>query len=117
MNISKIHYYLPEKCLENDALESSGSKFKEGDIYKKTGIKKRFISDENELVSDMAVKAAKKFTDTELEKVDFILLCTQTPDYEIPTTACIVQEKLNLPTCIGALDINLGCSDLYMPLL
>ncbi len=42
--------------------------------------------------------------------IDFVLLCTQSPDYFLPTTACLVQERLGIPTAAGALDFNLGCS-------
>jgi 3-oxoacyl-[acyl-carrier-protein] synthase-3 len=42
--------------------------------------------------------------------VDYLLLCTQSPDYFLPTTACILQDKLGIPTRAGALDFNLGCS-------
>ena len=42
--------------------------------------------------------------------IDFLLFCTQTPDYPLPTTACLMQDRLGLPTSIGALDFNLGCS-------
>src|SRR5262245_21643371 len=42
--------------------------------------------------------------------IDFILLCTQTPDYPLPTTACLLQSRLGLRTNVGALDFNLGCS-------
>ena len=42
--------------------------------------------------------------------IDFLLLCTQTPDYPLPTTACLMQDRLELSTRTGALDFNLGCS-------
>src|ERR1019366_8996346 len=42
--------------------------------------------------------------------VDFLQLCTQTPDYLLPTTACLLQHRLGLPTRCGAFDFNLGCS-------
>jgi len=42
--------------------------------------------------------------------IDFIMLCTQSPDYFLPTTACVLQDKLGVPTTAGALDYNLGCS-------
>jgi 3-oxoacyl-[acyl-carrier-protein] synthase-3 len=38
------------------------------------------------------------------------LLCTQSPDYFLPTTACVMQQRLGIPTNAGALDFNLGCS-------
>ena len=41
---------------------------------------------------------------------DNLIYCTQTPDYLIPTNACIIQNRLNLKKNIGAFDINLGCS-------
>ena len=44
------------------------------------------------------------------DSIDFLLLCTQTPDYPLPTTACLMQQRLKLGTHIGALDFNLGCS-------
>jgi 3-oxoacyl-[acyl-carrier-protein] synthase-3 len=44
------------------------------------------------------------------QSIDFLLLCTQTPDYPLPTTACLMQSRLGLPTSCGALDFNLGCS-------
>lgn len=43
-------------------------------------------------------------------EIDFLILCTQSPDYFLPTSACVIQEKLGLSTAIGAFDINLGCS-------
>jgi 3-oxoacyl-[acyl-carrier-protein] synthase-3 len=44
------------------------------------------------------------------EEIDFILLCTQAPDYLLPTSACLLQERLGVPRSAGALDFNLGCS-------
>ena len=44
------------------------------------------------------------------KSIDFVLLCTQSPDYFLPTSACIIQERLGLNTSVGAFDINLGCS-------
>ena len=44
------------------------------------------------------------------ESVDFVLFCTQSPDYFLPTSACIIQSRLGLGKSCGALDFNLGCS-------
>ena len=109
-----ISYYLPEDKLTNEALETvyANPSWTASKIYRKTGIKSRHIAG-NELVSDMAVKAAQNlFSEYEVlpQDVDFILLCTQSPDYFLPTTACIVQERLGIPTSAGAMDYNLGCS-------
>ncbi len=63
--------------------------------------------------SDLGVAAAEKlFSQFQVDRqsIDFLLFCTQTPDYPLPTTACLVQHRLGLRTTIGALDFNLGCS-------
>ena len=112
-NIKAISYYLPEAILSNDLINQE---FPEWDIEKissKTGINSRHISADDEFSSDMAVKAATKlFAEHNIDKstIDFLLFCTQSPDYFLPTTACILQERLGLNTTIGALDFNLGCS-------
>ncbi len=56
--------------------------------------------------------AEKLFAEHHIDRstIDFLLFCTQTPDYPLPTTACLIQDRLGLPTSIGALDFNLGCS-------
>lgn len=112
-NIKAISYYLPEAVLSNDLIHQE---FPEWDIEKissKTGINSRHISASDEFSSDMAVKAAEKlFAEHNIDKstIDYLLFCTQSPDYFLPSTACIIQDKLGLNTSIGALDFNLGCS-------
>lgn len=111
--LQNISYYLPEKILSNEFIHEE---FPEWDIHKissKTGINSRHISAVDEFTSDMAFEAASKlFSEHNIDKskIDFLLLCTQSPDYFLPTTACILQDKLGLKTTIGALDFNLGCS-------
>jgi 3-oxoacyl-[acyl-carrier-protein] synthase-3 len=111
--INAISYYLPERVLTNEEINSQFPEWSVDKISAKTGIFERHISAPGETAADMAVKAAEKlFRDHEIEKdtVDFVLLCTQSPDYFLPTTACLVQDRLGLPTSVGALDFNLGCS-------
>ena len=110
----RISYYLPETVLTNETLETvyANPSWTAGKIYRKTGIKSRHIAG-SELISDMAVKAAQNlFAEYGVSPdcIDFVLLCTQSPDYLLPTTACIVQERLGIPTTAGAMDYNLGCS-------
>ncbi len=74
---------------------------------------KRHLAAPDQCASDLAVAAAQKLFDRGVcapNEIDFILLCTQSPDYFLPTTACILQDRLGLPTTAGALDFNLGCS-------
>jgi 3-oxoacyl-[acyl-carrier-protein] synthase III len=111
--IKAISYYLPTAILTNEKLNLSFPEWDVNKISSKTGISDRHIAGKEEFSSDMAVKAAEKlFVEHGIDRnsIDFLLLCTQSPDYFLPTTACIVQHKLSLPTSAGALDFNLGCS-------
>jgi len=109
-----ISYYLPPTILTNEELEKeyASPSWTAAKIYRKTGIKSRHIA-KDELASDLAVEAGKKlFAEHGISpsEIDFLLLCTQSPDYYLPTTACIVQDRLGIPTTAGAFDYNLGCS-------
>ena len=109
-SIEKIAYYLPEKVLTNDNLVQI---FPEIDIKKteKIGIKSRHIASDKETSVDLAYEAASiVLKDYDKDNIDFVLFCTQSPDYFLPTSACILQDRLNLRKGIGALDFNLGCS-------
>lgn len=111
--ISAISYYLPEGELTNSSINEQFPEWGIEKIAQKTGIYTRHIAQDNEYASDLAVKAAiKLFEEFKIDKsaIDYILYCTQSPDYFLPTTACLIQNRLELPTGIGALDFNLGCS-------
>lgn len=111
INISNIEYYFPENILTNEDLEKQFPEWSSEKIESKIGVKQRHIISENETVLDLAIKSSEKLFETyDKEKVDFVLLCTQSPPYFLPTTACILQDKLGLRKNIGALDFNLGCS-------
>lgn len=111
--IKALSYYLPDTVLTNDELVKEFPEWTVEKIANKVGVKERHISGRNETAVDMAVKAAERlFEENDISKdsVDFILFCTQSPDYFLPTSACLIQARLQLPTKIGALDYNLGCS-------
>ena len=110
--IHSIDFYLPNKELSNLDISKQFPEWNVEKISSKTGISKRFIADKDEFASDMAIKAANKLfnkTKFDKDKIDFLIYCTQSPDYLLPTTACIIQDKLKLNK-IGAFDFNLGCS-------
>ena len=100
--IKKIAYYLPQKTEVNPS----------GRLTRKTGILRRHICADNEIASDLAKGAAERLfvAGVEREKIEFLIYCTQSPDYFLPTTACILQNELSLPESCGCLDYNLGCS-------
>lgn len=111
--IKAITYYLPEQVLTNEELVEQFPEWTVEKISKKIGISKRHITVAGETAGDMAVKAAEKlFSEKGIDRsvVDFVLLCTQSPDYHLPSTSCIIQSKLGLSTKCGAFDFNLGCS-------
>lgn len=107
----KIAYYLPKIVFTNDDFEREFPDWNASKIEEKVGIRQRHIVGNDETALDMAFHAAEKLlAETDKSTVDFILLCTQSPDYFLPTSACILQERLGLKTSTGALDYNLGCS-------
>lgn len=111
--IKAISIYLPEKVITNDYFEKEFPDGNIAKISKAIGIESRHIASKNETACDMAVDAAKKlFTENNLNAndIDFILFCTQSPDYAMPSTSCIIQDRLGVPTSSGALDYDLGCS-------
>jgi len=111
--IKGISYYLPEGNLSNAELVAEFPEWSVEKVAQKIGVNQRHIAAKEETAGDMAVKAAEELFreyGVARESIDYILLCTQSPDYFLPTTACLVQDKLGIPTTAGALDFNLGCS-------
>jgi 3-oxoacyl-[acyl-carrier-protein] synthase-3 len=111
--IKYTEYYLPKKSLSNEELSIIFPDWDADKIYNKLGIKYRSIAADNEFASDLAVNAAELlFVNNSVEKseIDYVIYCTQSPDYFLPTTACILQERLGLSIHCGAIDINQGCS-------
>lgn len=111
--IKAISYYLPEITLTNEDLAVEFPEWDVEKVYNKVGVKRRHLSSDNETAGDLAEKAATRmFVENNIDpkSIDFLLLCTQSPDYFLPSTACILQDRLGIPTSSGALDYNLGCS-------
>jgi len=111
--IAAIEFHLPERRLTNPQLAEEFPDWGTEKIAEKTGIHARHIAAPGELSSDLANAAALKLFSSgsvRPEEIDFVLLCTQTPDFALPTTACLLQHRLGIPRSAGALDFNLGCS-------
>ena len=111
--IKYLEYYLPQKTVSNNDLQQVFPEWDATKVAKKTGIEFRHQSAENETACDMAVSVCEKLFAKHPEvkaTIDFILLCTQSPDFKLPTSACLIQDRLGLPNSVGALDFNLGCS-------
>lgn len=113
VQISRIEFFLPETRVTNDDLAAEHPDWDFKLIEPKTGIRCRHIAGPEERASDLAVKAAERLFETSgmaRESIDVLLLCTQSPDHILPTTACILQNRLGLPTSTASFDVNLGCS-------
>lgn len=109
--IAQIEYYLPEKVLTNDELAASNPGWSAKKIETKVGIRNRRIASSNESSMDVAIKAGQKLLIShDADAIDFLIFCTQSPEYLLPTSACIIQDRLGLRTNMGAFDFNLGCS-------
>lgn len=111
--IKAINYYLPEKVVTNEELLKEFPEWSVDKVAAKVGIDSRHVADENETAGDLAEKAARKLFEEhniDPKSIDFLLLCTQSSDHFLPSTACILQDRLGIPTTAGAFDYNLGCS-------
>lgn len=111
--IAAIATHLPDRVLSNDELAGLYPTWPAEKIREKTGIRERRVAAEGETAGDLAFHAAERLFASGVcarEAVDFVILCTQAPDYLLPTTACLLQDRLGLGRHVGALDVNLGCS-------
>ena len=112
LQISAIEYHLPEMVEGIDILKADNPEWDIPKILEKTGIFTRHIKAKDETAVDLAFKAGKKLLDDSVnrDEIDLLILVTQSPDYVLPTSACILQDRLGLLKTSMAFDINLGCS-------
>lgn len=110
-----IRSYLPEGQLTNEELCRRNPAWTPEKIETVTGIRVRPVAPNSQTAGDMGFEAARKLLDetgVPRSSIDALLLCTQSPDYfpVVPATACLLQQRLGLPTTCAAFDFNLGCS-------
>jgi 3-oxoacyl-[acyl-carrier-protein] synthase-3 len=112
--IAGMEYYLPSNSVTTDDLAVAFPEWLSiKKVLSKTGVETRYMASLDECSSDLAVFAARRLfesTGCKPEDIDFVLSCTQTPDYQLPANACLIQDRLGIPTTAGALDFTLGCS-------
>jgi len=105
--------YAPEKRLTNQDFEKFLETTDEW-ITSRTGIKARHIAAPGENTSDLCLKAAQRALEDagmQARELDLIIVGTVTPDYQMPSTGCMLQEKLGLAAAsIPAVDVNAACS-------
>lgn len=108
-----IAYALPDTVVDNDALQRENADWEMARIAGKVGITSRRIARPDETSADLGFRAAERLleaTGVDRGSVDALVFCTQTPDYVLPTTACVLQDRLRLGTHVAAFDFNQGCS-------
>jgi 3-oxoacyl-[acyl-carrier-protein] synthase-3 len=110
--IKIIDYYLPQQIVTNEELIQDFPEWSVDKIAAKVGVNKRHIASDNETATDLAIAAAEKLLNQGVNKesIDYLLFCTQSPDYFLPASACVIQDRLGLSKNAGALDFNQGCS-------
>jgi 3-oxoacyl-[acyl-carrier-protein] synthase-3 len=112
-SIQAIEFSLPEQTLTTEQLAAEFPDWGVPKIDAATGIQERHIAAPLQCSSDLAADAAQRLFQggaCSPGDIDFVLLCTQTPDYFLPTTACLLQNRLGIGSRAGALDYNLGSS-------
>lgn len=111
--IGPIAVHFPSQVETADVWGAEHPEWHMPELIEKTGIHCRYIAAPGETASDLAYQACKKLFDQhniDPASIDYLLLCTQSPDYPLPTTACLLQDRIGMRTSSGALDFNLGCS-------
>lgn len=111
--IKAISYYLPSQIVTNEELVKEFPEWSVEKVADKVGVNSRHIATPTETAGDLAELAARNlFQEYNIvpESIDFLMLCTQSPDYFLPSSACVLQNRLGIPTTSGAFDYNLGCS-------
>lgn len=111
--IKALSCYLPERIVTNEELLREFPEWSVDKVAAKVGVDARHLAAPDETAGDMAEKAARRlFKEYNVSptNIDFVLLCTQSPDYFLPSTACLLQHKLGIPKSAGAFDYDLGCS-------
>jgi 3-oxoacyl-[acyl-carrier-protein] synthase-3 len=108
-----ISYHLPQTLETLEDLKREHPEWPLDKTFEESGIRARPIAPPDVTATDLGFEAARKLLQRELvpaEEIDFLLFCTQTPDYFFPSGACLLQERLGLRKHVGAVGMDLGCS-------
>ena len=113
VKIKGISAVVPKNVIKNSDLVGLMTEKEIRNAIKTTGISERRIVDKNMCASDLCFEAANKLLDDmniDRRSIDLLIFLSQTPDYHQPSTAPLLQDRLNLPKTTGAFDINMACS-------
>jgi 3-oxoacyl-[acyl-carrier-protein] synthase-3 len=113
VRIVGIEYHLPARVETNSQLAQENTGWAMEKLAEKSGIYERRVVSPGETALDLAMEAASGLLKRDLVDprcIDYLIYCTQAPEYYLPSGACILQHRLKLGKHIGAFDYNLGCS-------
>ena len=117
VGIRALSACVPSKIMYNHDLDYLISQDEIDKTINSIGISEKRFAEAGVCASDLCFEAAKqllKDNDVDLSTIDMLLFLSQTPDYKIPATSPILQERLGLPKTTACLDLSLGCSgDVY----
>lgn len=111
--ITAMHYCVPRRRLTNDELIGRFGERQLKSIVKMAGVVERRVVEPGQTASDLAYWAARRLLDDRgipPESIDLLIFASQTGDYQLPATACVLHGRLGLSERCAAFDINLGCS-------
>ena len=109
--IKAIEYCLGEVSEDSLALKADNPDWNIESIEQKTGVSKRWIAEKSTTSVDLACIACEKiFEHISREEIDTLILVTQSPDYFLPASACVMQDRLLLSKNTKCFDVGLGCS-------
>ncbi|RHA58832.1 ketoacyl-ACP synthase III [Bacteroides intestinalis] len=113
VGITAMAACVPHTVIDNYKYTQYFSEEEVRKVVDKVGIYERRFADQNTCSSDLCFAAAEKlFVDNQIDRseIDLLVFVSQTPDYRMPATSIILQERLKLNNSVIAFDINLGCS-------
>ena len=113
-SITKISYYIPEEDFSTSYLLKSKPHDLVKKIIQKTGIDKKFKAKKNQFACDLGILAVKKLISEnglDINKIDFVIYCNQTPNHILPMSSSIIQKEIfKENNDIGFIDISQGCA-------
>ena len=110
VQIKNIEFTLGKKKEKYSDLSKNNPLWDTKRILDVTGIKTRYLSKDEDIIS-LSLKSAKKVLNKfSKKKIDFLIFVSQTSNIKLPSISCIIQHKLKLKTDVLAFDINMGCS-------
>lgn len=113
VRIEGISTCVPPRVIENSAAASIHGEEEVRKVVGMAGVQRRRVVDSGTCASDLCAQAATPLLERlgwEAESIDALIMVTQSPDYLLPSTACLVHKSLGLGSDCAAFDVGLGCS-------